>query len=73
MGQTVKAGQPYILHPVRVMMWVQTRYEMIAALLHDVVEDAPVTLHDLRREGFSERVVAARRDLEFGISNDTTY
>jgi guanosine-3',5'-bis(diphosphate) 3'-pyrophosphohydrolase len=58
-GQTDKASQPYIVHPLRVMMRVQTRDEMIAAVLHDVVEDTPVTLQDLLREGFSDQVVAA--------------
>lgn len=58
-GQTDKAGQPYILHPLRVMIRMQIGDEMIAAVLHDVVEDTPVSLEDLRREGFSEQVVAA--------------
>jgi GTP diphosphokinase / guanosine-3',5'-bis(diphosphate) 3'-diphosphatase len=58
-GQTDKAGQPYILHPLRVMLRVHTEEEMITAVLHDVVEDTTVTLQDLRREGFSDRVVAA--------------
>ena len=58
-GQTDKAGQPYILHPLRVMLRVQTEEERIAAVLHDVVEDTPVSLEDLRREGFTDQVVAA--------------
>ena len=31
----------------------------IVALLHDVIEDTPVTAEDLRREGFDEAVLAA--------------
>jgi type II secretory pathway predicted ATPase ExeA len=31
--------QPYILHPLRVMLQMQTEHERIAAVLHDVVED----------------------------------
>ncbi len=58
-GQTDKAGAPYILHPLRVMLRVTTPYEQMAAVLHDVVEDTSITLDDLRAEGFSEKVVAA--------------
>lgn len=58
-GQTDKAGEPYILHPIRVMLRVQIENERIAAILHDVVEDSPVTLEDLAREGFSKEVIEA--------------
>jgi (p)ppGpp synthase/HD superfamily hydrolase len=58
-GQVDKAGAPYILHPLRVMLRVKTTEERIAAVLHDVVEDTPVTLEMLRAEGFSEAVVNA--------------
>ncbi|MGZ7078608.1 MAG: GTP pyrophosphokinase, partial [Thermoanaerobaculia bacterium] len=47
-GQTDKAGAPYILHPLRVMLRVSTNDERITAVLHDVVEDCGVTLEDLR-------------------------
>jgi GTP diphosphokinase / guanosine-3',5'-bis(diphosphate) 3'-diphosphatase len=58
-GQLDKAGQPYILHPLRVMLAVQTLPEQMAAILHDVVEDTTVTLADLQSEGFSAEVLAA--------------
>lgn len=58
-GQVDKAGQPYILHPLRVMMRMSTPDERIAAILHDVVEDSPTTLDDLRAAGFAEDVVRA--------------
>jgi (p)ppGpp synthase/HD superfamily hydrolase len=58
-GQQDKAGQPYILHPLRVMFRVETAEERMVAVLHDVVEDTPITLEELRARGFSERVVAA--------------
>ena len=32
---------------------------MIVALLHDVVEDTDCTIEGLRKEGFSERILAA--------------
>lgn len=58
-GQRDKAGQPYILHPLRVMLALQSDEERIAAVLHDVVEDTAVTLADLQAEGFAPAVVAA--------------
>jgi GTP diphosphokinase / guanosine-3',5'-bis(diphosphate) 3'-diphosphatase len=58
-GQVDKAGQPYILHPLRVMLRLSTEEERIAAVLHDVVEDTAVTLEQLAEEGFSQAIVAA--------------
>jgi (p)ppGpp synthase/HD superfamily hydrolase len=58
-GQTDKAGAPYILHPLRVMLKLQAATEMITGVLHDVLEDTPSTLADLRREGFAEEILAA--------------
>ncbi|MCB0216525.1 MAG: HD domain-containing protein [Chloroflexi bacterium] len=58
-GQVDKAGQPFILHPLRVMLRVADPEARLAAVLHDVVEDSPVTLEALRAEGFAERVLAA--------------
>ena len=59
LGQTDKAGAPYILHPLRVMFRCRSAAAMMAAVLHDVVEDTPVTLADLRSQGFPEEVVRA--------------
>jgi guanosine-3',5'-bis(diphosphate) 3'-pyrophosphohydrolase len=58
-GQVDKAGQPYILHPFRVMLCVSGEAERMAAALHDVVEDSDVTLEQLTREGFPPEVVEA--------------
>ena len=58
-GQTDKAGEPYILHPLRLMLAMETGLERIVAVLHDVVEDSGITLEKLRAEGFAEEAVAA--------------
>lgn len=58
-GQRDKGGQPYILHPLRVMLRLESDEERIAGVLHDIVEDTDVTLDALRTEGFSETVVSA--------------
>ncbi|MCE9640670.1 MAG: GTP pyrophosphokinase [Betaproteobacteria bacterium] len=57
-GAVDKAGAPYILHPLRVMLGVSTTAERIVAILHDVVEDSAWTFEALRAEGFSEEVIA---------------
>lgn len=58
-GQLDKAGKIYILHPMRVMLRGKNETEMIVGILHDTVEDTPVTIDMLRKEGFSEDILAA--------------
>lgn len=58
-GQRDKMGEPYILHPIRVMLRLKTEDERTVAILHDVVEDTHVTLDELRRLGYSEEIVQA--------------
>ena len=58
-GQTDKAGQPYILHPLRLMLRFESTSERIVAVLHDVVEDSSITLNRLRELGFDQHVVNA--------------
>lgn len=58
-GVADKGGQPYILHPLRVMLAVESTEERIAAVLHDVIEDTPWTLDQLHQEGFSSVVLQA--------------
>jgi (p)ppGpp synthase/HD superfamily hydrolase len=51
-GQVDKAGEPYILHPLRVMLSVSDAAKE-CAVLHDVVEDCPEwTFERLSEEGF---------------------
>ena len=57
--QLDRAGQPYVLHPLRVMMRVEGEEEKIVAALHDVVESSDWTLDMLLAEGFSKSVVEA--------------
>lgn len=60
-NQVDKIGAPYILHVMRVMNRGQTLDEKICGVLHDVVEDSPMTFEDLIAEGFPEHIVAALR------------
>lgn len=58
-GQIDKAGKPYILHPMRVMLSGKTEDEMICGILHDVVEDTPISIDMLANEGFSSTILDA--------------
>jgi len=58
-GQVDKAGLPYILHPLRVMFQFTSEVEMIVAVMHDVVEDSDVTIHELSQNGFSTIIIEA--------------
>ncbi|MBV9469825.1 MAG: bifunctional (p)ppGpp synthetase/guanosine-3',5'-bis(diphosphate) 3'-pyrophosphohydrolase [Abitibacteriaceae bacterium] len=58
-GQVDKAGAEYIEHPLRVMHSVQGEEVQIVAVLHDVIEDTPVTLEALRQAGYSPAIIEA--------------
>ena len=53
-GQQRWNGEPFILHPMRVMLKMTTVDEKIVAILHDVVEDTDVTMADLAISGFND-------------------
>lgn len=56
-GQVDKAKQPYILHPLRVMMKVESVECKILAVLHDVKEDCDITDEELIAEGIPKYLV----------------
>jgi (p)ppGpp synthase/HD superfamily hydrolase len=58
-GQRDKAGFPYILHPLRLMLKQKSLEAMIAAVLHDVVEDSSITISDLEEACFPGSVIQA--------------
>lgn len=60
-GQKDKNGEPYIFHPIRVMMRCKSPDARIVALLHDVVEDTPVTFDQLASAGFSPEILSVLR------------
>lgn len=59
-GQFDKGGNPYILHPLRVMYCLKTDDEELncIALGHDIVEDCAITYKDLYNMGFTSRIIS---------------
>jgi len=57
-GQTRKTGEPYILHPVavaQILANLRMDHESIAAaILHDTIEDTPITWQQIRDQFGSE-------------------
>lgn len=66
-GQKRENGTPYIQHPLETAMILldlkPDKDSIVAALLHDVLEDTSVTAEDIRAE-FDERIVTLLKGLE---------
>lgn len=69
-GQTDKSGMPYIFHPYHLAEQMTDEISACVALLHDVVEDTPITMDILEKE-FPPQVTAAVRLLTH--DKDTDY
>jgi GTP diphosphokinase / guanosine-3',5'-bis(diphosphate) 3'-diphosphatase len=52
-------GEPYILHPIRIMMEMKTTEEKIVAILHDTIEDTVVNDATLKALGFDKLIIDA--------------
>lgn len=70
-GQRDLDGNPVILHPLTVALKGNNESEIVAGLLHDVVEDTDWTFDDLLEAGISLEVVDALRLLTH--SKDEPY
>ena len=81
-GQSRKTGDPYITHPLAVMKivedWGMDEDTIIAAVLHDTIEDTSVTLQDIKDQ-FGEQVaflvdgVTKLGDVRSGMNDLDTY
>ena len=73
-GQFRCSGEPYIIHPVQVAKILyglgMDSESMIAALLHDVVEDTDMTFEQLAAEGFTEEILNASEDKPHFVLKD---
>lgn len=57
--QKDKAGEPYILHPLRLMLRLKDKNAMIVAVLHDVIEDSHFDIGFLESQGFDKSILKA--------------
>ena len=57
--QIDKGGQPYILHPLRFALKMDTIEGKIVGLLHDVLEDSDFAVDDLIDDGFPPEIIDA--------------
>lgn len=60
-GQKDLDGEPVILHPMAVGLAGRNREEIVAGLLHDVVEDTHFTFDNLLEHGVDQSIVDALR------------
>ena len=58
-GQTATRGVPYLYHPIHLAEQMNDEVTVTAALLHDVLEDSPMTAAELRAAGISPQAVDA--------------
>lgn len=71
-GDTDKADETYIRHPLRLMGQMDTDEERIVAVLHDVVEDSEYQLEEIEQE-FGEKISHAVDALTKPDNADVDY
>lgn len=69
--QLDKAGMPYVFHPFHLAEQMEDELCVTCALLHDVVEDSPMTVEELEKMGFPQPVTDALRLLTH--TDETEY
>ena len=57
-GQSSINGEPYILHPLRLLIKAKSNEERIIAILHDVIEKTNISLEDLKNKGFDQNIIS---------------
>ena len=73
-GQVDKGGNPYILHPLRVMLSLNSEEERIVGVLHDVVEDCEGwTWERMRETGCSDEIIKALKSVSKTPEEETEY
>ena len=58
-GQSSINGEPYILHPLRLLIKAKSNEERIIAILHDVIEKTNISLIDLKNNGFDQNIISS--------------
>ena len=73
-GQVDKGGNPYILHPLRVMLSLDSEEERIVGVLHDVVEDCEGwTWQRLKEQGCSDEIIEALQSVSKTPEEEAEY
>ena len=73
-GQIDKGGNPYILHPLRVMLSLDTEEERIVGVLHDVVEDCDGwTWERLKEQGCNATLIEALQSVSKTPQEEAEY
>ena len=73
-GQVDKGGNPYILHPLRVMLSLNTEEERIVGVLHDVVEDCDGwTWERLKEQGCNATLIEALQSVSKTPQEEAEY
>ena len=73
-GQVDKGGNPYILHPLRVMLSLNTDEERIVGVLHDVVEDCDGwTWERLKEQGCNATLIEALQSVSKTPQEEAEY
>jgi guanosine-3',5'-bis(diphosphate) 3'-pyrophosphohydrolase len=64
-GQFDKGGNPYILHPLKVMYFLKTDDEELQCIAvgHDLIEDTSTSYADLKEIGMTLRIIEGIRHL----------
>ncbi len=63
--QKDKGNSPYVFHPFHLAEQMTDEDSCIVALLHDIIEDTPCTLDDLKKLGFSTKIIRAIDDITY--------
>ena len=73
-GQVDKGGNPYILHPLRVMLSLDLEEERIVGVLHDVVEDCEGwSWERLKDQGCSDKIIEALQSVSKTPEEEAEY
>ena len=73
-GQVDKGGNPYILHPLRVMLSLNSEQERVVGVLHDVVEDCKGwTWERLKEQGCSDEIIEALKSVSKTPEEEAEY
>ena len=73
-GQVDKGGNPYILHPLRVMLSLNSEAERIVGVLHDVVEDCEGwSWERLKEQGCSDKIIEALKSVSKTLEEEKQF